>query len=61
MFPNKLTWTLKGAKGDHLVKGNIKDHNWEVRNIPNQKQKKFGNEVVIIVFIIKIDFYHLFD
>jgi hypothetical protein len=56
MFPNKSWWTLKGVEGNHLVKGNIKVHNWEVRNMPNQKQKKFGNEVDITVFTIRINF-----
>jgi hypothetical protein len=61
MFPNKSRWILKGAKGNHLVKGNIKVHNWEVRNMPNQKQKKFGNEATIIVYTIRIDFNYQFD
>jgi hypothetical protein len=29
--------------------------------MPNQKQKKFGNEVTIIVFTIRIDFDYQFD
>jgi hypothetical protein len=61
MFPNELGWTLKGAKGNHLVRGNIKVHNWKVKNMPNQKQNKFGNEVIIIVFIVRIHFDYQFD
>lgn len=59
MFPNKSRWILKGAKGNHLVTSNIKVHNWKVRNMLNQKQKKFGNEV--IVSTIRIDFDYQFD
>jgi len=37
MFSNKLGWILKGSKGNYLVKGNRKVHNWQVKNMPNQK------------------------
>lgn len=52
MFSNKLGWIFKGSKGNYLVKGNKKVHNWQVRNMPNQKQYFFGNEVLLLFLML---------